>query len=149
MQKENKMNILSKAIENLKTPLVEGTVHVTPVKGGKYHVVKSTVKGIDVGEKLNDTELDDVSEMGHKIKHVKSKTVAEELETITEEDIEKIQKFFAEDLNLSQLSQQIITLLRMVLGSGALGNIKIKEEYNIDEDSLIDLILASLRENRE
>ena len=143
------MSILNKAIESLKSSISEGTVHVTPVKGGKFHVVKSTVKGVAVGEKLTDTNLDDISEMGHKIKHVKLKTVAEELETITEEDIEKIQKFFAEDLNLSQLSQQIITLLRMVLGSGALGNIKIKEEYNIDEDSLIDLILASLRENRE
>lgn len=120
------MSILNKAIESLKSSISEGTVHVTPVKGGKFHVVKSTVKGIDVGEELNDTELDYVSEVGHKIKHVEPKTVAEELENLTEEDVEKIQKFFAEDLNLSQLSQQIISLLRMIVSSGALDNIKIR-----------------------
>lgn len=120
------MSILNKAIESLKSSINEGTVHVTPVKGGRFHVVRSTVEGIGVGEKLNDSELDDISEMGHKIKHVEPKTVAEELENLTEEDVEKIQKFFAEDLNLSQLSQQIITLLRMIVSSGALEKIKIR-----------------------
>jgi hypothetical protein len=51
-------------------------VHVSDAGGGKYkvHAVgKKFSGGIKVGEHLNDTHLDDVSEMGGKIKMVKSK----------------------------------------------------------------------------
>lgn len=52
-------------------------LHVKPVKVGgktKYHVHavgKNLGDGIKVGEHLSDTELDDASEMGAKIKHLK------------------------------------------------------------------------------
>lgn len=52
-------------------------LHVKPVKVGgktKYHVHavgKELGNGIKVGEHLSDTELDDASEMGAKIKHLK------------------------------------------------------------------------------
>ena len=52
-------------------------IHVQPVKkDGKtmYHVHavgKNFADGIKAGEHLSDTDLDDVSEMGGKIKHVK------------------------------------------------------------------------------
>ena len=49
-------------------------LHVQHVGGGKYkvHAVgKNFADGIKAGEHLNDSELDDVSEMGGKVKHVK------------------------------------------------------------------------------
>jgi len=49
-------------------------LHVQHVGGGKYkvHAVgKNFASGIKAGEHLSDTELDDFSEMGGKIKHVK------------------------------------------------------------------------------
>lgn len=49
-------------------------IHVSPVAGGKYHVHavgKNFAHGMKVGEHLTDTHLDDFSEMGGKIKHVK------------------------------------------------------------------------------
>lgn len=49
-------------------------IHVQHVGGGKYkvHAVgKNFADGIKAGEHLNDSELDDVSEMGGKVKHVK------------------------------------------------------------------------------
>lgn len=49
-------------------------LHVQHVGGGKYkvHAVgKNFADGIKPGEHLSDTELDDFSEMGGKIKHVK------------------------------------------------------------------------------
>lgn len=49
-------------------------LHVQHVGGGKYkvHAVgKNFSDGIKAGEHLSDTELDDFSEMGGKVKHVK------------------------------------------------------------------------------
>ena len=49
-------------------------IHVSPAGGGKYkvHAVGSNFShGVKVGEHLTDTHLDDFSEMGGKIKHVK------------------------------------------------------------------------------
>ena len=49
-------------------------VHVKPVGGGKYkvHAVgKNFADHIKAGEHLSDTELDDFSEMGGRVKHVK------------------------------------------------------------------------------
>ena len=51
-------------------------IHVSDAGGGKYkvHAVGSNhADGIKVGEHLSDTELDDFSEMGGKIKQVKPK----------------------------------------------------------------------------
>jgi hypothetical protein len=50
-------------------------IHVSDVGGGKYkvHAVgKNFSHGIKVGEHLTDTHLDDFSEMGGKIHHVKT-----------------------------------------------------------------------------
>lgn len=64
-------------------------LHVKPVKtaaGTKYkvHAVgKNFSGGIKVGEHLSDTELDDFSEMGGKIKHIKENTLADILEMAT------------------------------------------------------------------
>jgi hypothetical protein len=57
-------------------------LHVSDVGGGKYkvHAVgKKLAHGVKAGEHLTDTELDDATEMGAKIKMIKSakKTVAE------------------------------------------------------------------------
>jgi hypothetical protein len=49
-------------------------IHVSDAGGGKYkvHAVGSNhADRIKVGEHLSDTELDDFSEVGGKIKHVK------------------------------------------------------------------------------
>lgn len=64
-------------------------VHVSDAGGGKYkvHAVgKNFSDGIKVGEHLSDSELDDFSEMGGKIKHVKpaAKPMKEEVEQIEE-----------------------------------------------------------------
>ena len=51
-------------------------LHVSDAGGGKYkvHAVGSQLSsGIKVGEHLSDTELDDATEMGAKIKNVKPK----------------------------------------------------------------------------
>jgi hypothetical protein len=56
-------------------------LHVSPVKVDgktKYHVKavgKNLADGIKVGEHLTDTHLDDASEMGAKIKHIKEEQV--------------------------------------------------------------------------
>lgn len=55
-------------------------VHVSHVGGGKYkvHAVgKKLADGIKVGEHLNDTHLDDIQDMGGKIKEVKPKPAKE------------------------------------------------------------------------
>ena len=49
-------------------------LHVQHVGGGKYkvHAVgKNFADGVKAGEHLSDSELDDFSEMGGKVKHVK------------------------------------------------------------------------------
>ena len=51
-------------------------IHISDAGGGKYkvHAVGSHFAGgIKVGEHLTDTHLDDISEMGGKIKEVKQK----------------------------------------------------------------------------
>lgn len=61
------------------------SIHVTPHENGTHYVVKKVGKkmqkhgGIEVGEKLSDTELDDASESGIKVNHMK-----EDLDHITE-----------------------------------------------------------------
>lgn len=55
-------------------PAKDNELHVQHVGGGKYkvHAVgKNFADGIKAGEHLSDSELDDFSEMGGKIKHVK------------------------------------------------------------------------------
>ncbi len=52
----------------------DNELHVQHVGGGKYkvHAVgKNFSDGVKAGEHLSDTELDDFSEMGGKVKHVK------------------------------------------------------------------------------
>ena len=64
-------------MEEENKPIHPMGLHVKPVKVGgktKYHVHavgKNLGDGIKVGEHLSDTELDDASEMGAKIKHLK------------------------------------------------------------------------------
>lgn len=66
-------------MKNFKTFLEEAAVHpdaihVSDAGGGKYkvHAVgKNFSSGVKVGEHLNDTHLDDFSEMGGKVKMVK------------------------------------------------------------------------------
>lgn len=74
------------AIQSFKSFLEEAAVHpnavhVMHVGGGKYkvHAVGSNfAHGIKVGEHLNDTHLDDIQDMGGKIKEVKQTKPAEE-----------------------------------------------------------------------
>jgi hypothetical protein len=79
----NRTSGIIKARERMKTEEIIVTesakhneVHVSDAGGGKYkvHAVgKKFSGGIKVGEHLTDTHLDDVSEMGGKIKMIKSK----------------------------------------------------------------------------
>ena len=67
-------------------PIHPSALHVKPVKVNgqtkyKVHAVgKKFASGIKVGEHLSDTELDDFSEMGGKIKHMKESTLSDILE---------------------------------------------------------------------
>jgi len=67
-------------------PIHPSALHVKPVKtatGTKYkvHAVgKKFADGIKVGEHLSDSELDDFSEMGGKVKHMKESTLNDILE---------------------------------------------------------------------
>jgi len=74
--KEETMKTLSAIVEEAKSTHPDA-VHVQPVKVNgqtkyKVHAVgKNFAHGIKVGEHLSDSELDDFSDMGGKIKHVK------------------------------------------------------------------------------
>lgn len=67
-------------------PIHPNALHVKPVKVDgqtkyKVHAVgKNFSDGIKVGEHLSDTELDDFSEMGGKVKHIKEQTLSAILE---------------------------------------------------------------------
>lgn len=74
---EQTMKRLSQIVEEANEKIHPNALHVKPVKANgqtKYHVHavgKNFAHGIKVGEHLSDSELDDFSEMGGKIKHVK------------------------------------------------------------------------------
>ena len=76
-KKEDNMKKLSQIVEEANEKIHPNALHVKPVKANgqtKYHVHavgKNFAHGIKVGEHLSDSELDDFSEMGGKIKHVK------------------------------------------------------------------------------
>lgn len=68
------MKKLADIIEATGTKVHPDAVHVSDAGNGKYkvHAVgKNFSDGIKVGEHLSDSELDDFSEMGGRIKHVK------------------------------------------------------------------------------
>lgn len=69
----------SEEVELEEAAVGDNHLHVSHVGGGKYqvHAVgKNFSDGIKVGEHLSDTELDDFSEMGGKIKHVNAPKAA-------------------------------------------------------------------------
>lgn len=74
---EQAMKTLASIIEEVAQKVHPDALHVKPVKVDgktKYHVHavgKNFAHGIKVGEHLSDSELDDFSEMGGKVKHVK------------------------------------------------------------------------------
>lgn len=80
-------------LEQLQEAVHPDAVHVKPVKVQgqtkyKVHAVgKNFSSGIKPGEHLSDSELDDFSEMGGRIKHMKEE--AEELEELTSDQIQK------------------------------------------------------------
>lgn len=75
--KEQQMKTLSAIVEESNQKIHPNALHVKQVSVDgktKYHVHavgKNFAHGIKVGERLSDSELDDFSEMGGKIKHVK------------------------------------------------------------------------------
>lgn len=67
-------NMFKEAAENKGPKVSSNHIHISDAGNGKYkvHAVgKNFAHGINVGEHLSDTELDDFQEMGGKIKHVK------------------------------------------------------------------------------
>lgn len=67
-------SFITEADASKKNDVHPDALHVSDAGGGKYkvHAVgKNFAHGIKPGEHLSDTELDDFSEMGGKIKHVK------------------------------------------------------------------------------
>lgn len=94
------------------TDIIEATsgvhpdaVHVSDAGNGKYkvHAVgKNFSSGIKVGEHLSDTELDDFSEMGGKVKHVKPQPMKEDVEQVVEgeEAHAQFQKYHADTAKL-------------------------------------------------
>jgi hypothetical protein len=83
---DKKMKSLTEILEATAPKLHPDALHVTPVKVGgqtKYHVKavgKNISHGIKVGEHLTDTHLDDATEMGAKIKHIKENIEVEVFE---------------------------------------------------------------------
>jgi len=68
------MKSFSQYIAEAEQKLHPQALHVSYAGGGKYkvHAVGNQLSsGIKVGEHLNDTELDDATDMGAKIKHLK------------------------------------------------------------------------------
>lgn len=51
----------------------ENTVHLKPhgTKGTHYHVVKGIKGHLEAGEVIHDSEVDDLHDMGYKVKHLK------------------------------------------------------------------------------
>jgi hypothetical protein len=76
-EQEIDMKSLTQIISEAETKIHPDAIHVKPVKVNgeqKYHVHavgSNFADGIKVGEHLSDSELDDASEMGGRIKHVK------------------------------------------------------------------------------
>ena len=76
-EQETNMKSLTQIISEAETKVHPDAIHVKPVKVNgeqKYHVHavgSNFADGIKVGEHLSDSELDDASEMGGRIKHVK------------------------------------------------------------------------------
>jgi hypothetical protein len=65
------------------TKVGDNHIHVSDAGNGKYkvHAVgKNFAHGIKVGEHLSDTELDDFTELGGKIKHIKHPTESVDLD---------------------------------------------------------------------
>lgn len=65
---------------NIEEAVHPDALHISHVGGGKYkvHAVgKNFEGGIKVGEHITDTELDDFTELGGKIKNIKPKTMKE------------------------------------------------------------------------
>lgn len=77
VEQETNMKSLTQIISEAETKIHPDAIHVKPVKVNgeqKYHVHavgSNFADGIKVGEHLSDSELDDASEMGGRIKHVK------------------------------------------------------------------------------
>lgn len=86
-KEERMLKSLKQTTENVSEAVHPDSLHVEPVKVNgqtKYHVHhvgKNFEGGINKGERLSDTELDDFQEMGGKVVHVKPKTVKEDIQT--------------------------------------------------------------------
>lgn len=91
----NRVKGMSRAVDTIKAEEVElgeatigdDHIHVSDAGGGKYkvHAVgKNFANGIKVGEHLSDTELDDFSDMGGKVKTVKAPKPMKEQKSLSE-----------------------------------------------------------------
>jgi hypothetical protein len=123
-------------------------LHVKPVKVNgktkyKVHAVGSHLEdGIKVGEHLSDTQLDDASEMGAKIKHLKEDTLDEKHLTPAEmkkrEQIAKAIKRENPDMPMSK---------KMAIATATAK--KVAEGFDDEDVELLNIIYNSLTDDNK
>jgi len=123
-------------------------LHVKPVKVNgktkyKVHAVGSHLEdGIKVGEHLSDTQLDDASEMGAKIKHLKEDTLDEKhltpAETKKREQIAKAIKRENPNMPMSK---------KMAIATASAK--KVAEGFDDEDVELLNIIYSSLTDDNK
>jgi hypothetical protein len=126
-------------------------LHVKPVKVNgktkyKVHAVGDHLKdGIKVGEHLSDTQLDDATEMGAKIKHLKEDTIEEKKLTPAEiKKREEVAKAIARENPKMPMAK------KMAIATATAK--KVAEEQSINEDEVemdeeLSELLSAIYEN--
>lgn len=80
-------------IEEAAMKLHPMAVHLAAANSTHYHVKavgKQLAHGLEVGEKLNDTEVDDLKDMGAKIKHIKEERDMSKTSLVVEKMMKKL-----------------------------------------------------------
>lgn len=123
-------------------------LHVKPVKVNgktkyKVHAVGSHLAdGIKVGEHLSDTQLDDASEMGAKIKHIKEESLDEKKLTPAEmKKREEVAKAIARENPKMPMSK------KMAIATATAK--KVAEEFDDEDVELLNIIYHSLTDENK
>jgi NTP pyrophosphatase (non-canonical NTP hydrolase) len=85
--------------------------------------------------KSNSTEIAETSQ----------NSLADELDSLTEEHIEVLEAFIAETFNTSELAQKIASIIKWVISSGVMNQLR-KEEFELED--VLDEAVAIISEGR-
>lgn len=133
---------------DMKSPMSEATdklhpmaVHVTPVGTTKYKVRAVGSKlahGLKVGEHINDTEYDDLKDMGAKIKHIKEENEMDKTKLVVEKMMKKLDPVGKEDADVNNDGKTDKTDSYLANRRKAIAAAMKKEETEQQNDEQID-----------